>query len=89
MTKNDNIFNFPAKYHIKIIAKIHKELESIIINVIKKYTTEQITQNKVNKKFSKNNNYVSYTIALNIINKEQIDNINKSLQAHPLISYVL
>ena len=85
---NDEVFNFPCEYPIKIFGKKCIELESSICRIISQHNGG-IYPNNINTKVSKKGNYVSITVRIIATSRVQIDTINSQLQQHPLVAYLL
>ncbi len=84
----EEIFNFPCDYPIKVMGKNCKQLRVEICNIIERYAGE-IHTSKITSKKSAKGNYISYTVRIVATSKTQLNSINKELQEHPLIAYIL
>ncbi len=90
MTKltTEEIFNFPCDYPVKVMGKDCKELHSEICGIIESYAGK-IHPNQISSKKSTKGNYISYTIRIVATSMTQLNSINKELQSHNLVAYIL
>ncbi|CAB5496672.1 hypothetical protein [uncultured Gammaproteobacteria bacterium] len=82
------IFNFPCDYPVKIMGKDCKELHSEMCSIIERHAGE-IHLSQISSKKSTKGNYISYTVRIVATSVSQLDSINKELQDHPLVAYIL
>lgn len=84
----EEIFNFPCDYPIKVMGKDSQALHVVIRTIIERHTGE-IHSTQITSKKSTKGNYISYTIRIVATSVSQLDSINKELQDHPLVAYIL
>jgi putative lipoic acid-binding regulatory protein len=84
----DDIFNFPCDYPVKIFGKKCVEFETIVCDIISKHCGK-IHPNQIKKRDSKKGNYQAITVNILATSRAQLDNMNKELQEHPHIEYLL
>lgn len=84
----EEIFNFPCDYPIKVMGKDCKQLRIEMCNIIERHVGE-IHPNQISSKKSAKNNYISYTVRIVATSVTQLNSINKELQEHPLVAYIL
>lgn len=84
----EEIFDFPCDYPLKVMGKKHKNLHTEICCIIERHTGE-IHPNQISSRKSSKGNYISYTVRITATSVAQLNSINKELQNHPLIAYIL
>jgi putative lipoic acid-binding regulatory protein len=65
-----------------------KELHSEMCSIIERHAGE-IHLSQISSKKSTKGNYISYTVRIVATSVSQLDSINKELQDHPLVAYIL
>lgn len=78
--KNDDHFNFPCDFPIKIMGRSNCELENLVIDIVSKHAPE-ITENAINTRPSGQGNFISVTITIKATSRQQLDNIYLELTA--------
>lgn len=82
------IFNFPCDYPIKVFGKDCADFHTKTCSIIERHT-DKLQPNQITAKHSSKGNYVSLTVRIIATSTEQLDAINKELQACSLVAYVL
>jgi hypothetical protein len=85
---NDDVFNFPCDYPIKIIGKDRPDFESTVRNIIELHVGK-LHNNQITSKESSKGAYISLTVRIIASSRSQLDAINKSLQNCPMVAYLL
>ena len=85
---NDDVFNFPCDYPIKIIGKDRPDFESTVRNIIELHVGK-LHNNQITSKESSKGAYISLTVRIIATSRSQLDAINKSLQNCPMVAYLL
>jgi len=76
----DELFNFPCQFPIKIMGRCDCELESLVVEVVNRHVTN-LAENAVSTRPSGKGNFMSVTVTITAISREQIDNIYLELTA--------
>lgn len=84
----EEIFNFPCDYPIKVMGKDCQQLHTEMCAIIERHAGEIHPQHISSRKSTKGN-YISYTVRITATSMVQLNSINKALQDHPLIAYIL
>lgn len=84
----EETFNFPCDYPIKVMGKNCEQLHIEMCSIIERHAGK-IHPNQISSKKSAKNNYISYTVRIVATNMTQLNSINKELQEHPLVAYIL
>jgi len=85
---NDDVFNFPCDYPIKIIGKDLPNFESTVRNIIELHVGK-LHNNQITSKESSKGAYISLTVRIIASSRSQLDAINRSLQNCPMVAYLL
>ena len=81
MTKeNDEHFNFPCDFPIKIMGRCDCELESLVVEIINKHV-DDLGEGAVKTRPSGKGNFISVTVTVKAHSREQLDNIYLELTA--------
>lgn len=78
--ENDELFNFPCDFPIKIMGRCDCELESLVVEIINKHVTD-LGENAVKTRPSGKGNFISVTVTVTAHSREQLDNIYLELTA--------
>ncbi len=84
----EEIFNFPCDYPVKVMGKDCHEFHTEMCAIIERYAGE-IHSSQISSRKSTKGNYISYTVRIVATSVSQLNSINKELQGHPLIAYIL
>jgi hypothetical protein len=85
---NDDVFNFPCDYPIKIIGKDLPNFESTVRNIIELHVGK-LHNNQVTSSASSKGAYISLTVRIIASSRSQLDAINRSLQKCTMVAYLL
>ncbi|MDH5602143.1 MAG: DUF493 domain-containing protein [Gammaproteobacteria bacterium] len=78
--QNDEHFNFPCDFPIKIMGRNDCELESLVVEIINKHVND-LGEGAVKTRPSGKGNFVSVTVIVKAHSREQLDNIYLELTA--------
>ena len=78
--QNDEHFNFPCDFPIKIMGRTDCELESLVVEIINKHVDE-LGEGAVKTRPSGKGNFISVTVTVTAHSREQLDNIYLELTA--------
>lgn len=84
----EEIFNFPCDYPVKVMGKEHKDLHAEMCCIIERHAGD-IHPSQISSRKSTKGNYISYTVRITATSVVQLNAINKELQDHPLVAYIL
>ena len=85
---NDDVFNFPCDYPIKIFGKDQPDFVSTVCNIIELHVGK-LHKNQITSKVSSKGSYISLTVRIIATSRSQLNAINKSLQNCPMVAYLL
>lgn len=78
--ENDEHFNFPCDFPIKIMGRCDCELESLVVEIINKHV-DNLAEGAVKTRPSGKGNFISVTVTVKAHSREQLDNIYLELTA--------
>lgn len=84
----ESIIQFPCDFTLKIMGKAGNEFEEIALAIVKKYFPT-LDAACIQKKFSKDNNYLSLSITVYAESKTQLDAVYQALSSTKEILMVL
>jgi putative lipoic acid-binding regulatory protein len=83
-----SLIEYPSDFPIKVMGKNSPEFKPAVIHICKELDKEFDTS-KIEERLSKDGNYLGLTVVIRAINREQLDEIYRTLSTHPLVSVVL
>ena len=84
----ESIIKFPCDFTIKIMGKTQSDFEKVALAIIKKHFP-QMDASRIQKKLSKDNNYLSLSITVFATSKMQLDALYLELSSTKEILMVL
>jgi putative lipoic acid-binding regulatory protein len=78
--RNDEHFNFPCDFPIKVMGRTDCELESLVVEIINKHV-DDLAEGAVKSRPSGKGNFLSVTVTVTAHSREQLDNIYLELTA--------
>lgn len=78
--QNDEHFNFPCDFPIKIMGRSDCELETLVIDIVSRHAPE-VNENCLNTRPSGKGNFISVTVTVKATSRQQLDNIYLELTA--------
>ena len=85
---NEDIFNFPCDYPIKIFGLSQPDFKKTVCQIVESHIG-QLHANQLTIKNSSKGKYNSITIRIIATSRKQLDAKNSDLHACPLVSYLL
>ncbi len=85
---NEEIFNFPCDFPIKVFGKKTQGFKRTVCDIIEPHAG-QLHDNQITEKVSSKGSYVSFTIRIVATSRAQLDVINEELQKCPDVAYLL
>ena len=79
--QNDEHFNFPCDFPIKVMGRCDCELENLVVEIINKHVAD-LAENAIKTRPSGKGNFISVTVTVKATSREQLDNIYLELTAH-------
>lgn len=85
---DETLLTFPCDFVLKIFGLDNPEFEITALTIIRKHQPD-LRENSFSYRKSKDNKYLSITVNLYVLNKEQLDAIYRELSACPQVLMVL
>ena len=74
----ESALTFPCEFPIKAMGKADCELDSIVVEIVRRHAPD-LTEGAVNSRASTKGNYVSVTVVVRATSREQLDAIYQDL----------
>lgn len=73
--KEESLIEFPTDFTIKIMGKNNEAFENSVLEIITKHFPDfkSSDTSRINKRFSKDNNYLSLSVTVYAMSKAQLD----------------
>lgn len=84
----ESLLEFPCQFAIKAMGKADLELERLIIEIVRRHADE-VNQDIVTTRPSKDGNYLAVTVFIEATSKRQLDAIYQDLTDHPNVLMAL
>ena len=78
--QNDEHFDFPCDFPIKIMGRSDCELENLVVEIINRHVSD-LSEGAVKTRPSGKGNFISVTVVVKATSREQLDNIYLELTA--------
>lgn len=86
--EKESIIEFPQRFPIKVMGERHDEFSQTIFELIRVHA-DDLTAEDIELKVSSGGKYVSLTVTVTAISKDQLDAIYRAVTGHPMVKYVL
>ena len=86
--QSETLLEFPCDIGIKAMGETHEQLDTVVVNIIRKHV-DDINEGAVSTKQSSGGKFTSVTVTIQASSKAQLDAIYQELIAHEMIKYVL
>lgn len=83
-----SLIEYPCRFPIKVMGAHNEEFVSAMVIIAKAFEPE-FDHGSVEKRPSKAGNYIGLTLSIYVTNREQLDEIYRTLTSHPLVKYTL
>ena len=88
MDPKDSLIEYPSDFPIKVMGATHEEFASTIATVLAGLDPS-FNANKMEVRPSSKGNYTGLTVIVRATSREQLDDIYRTLSAHPMVKVVL
>ena len=86
--KEETLLEFPCQFPVKAMGRTDLELDLLVIEIIRRHV-DNINENAVTTRPSKDGNYIAVTVVIEASSKQQLDAIYQDLTDHPHILMAL
>jgi len=84
----ETILEFPTRFPVKVMGLHQEDFSRVIIDIVQIHAPD-FTETDLEIRASSGGKYVSLTVTITAVSREQLDNLYRSLTGHPLVKYVL
>jgi len=88
MSEQESLIEYPSRFPIKVMGLTHPDFSQTIFEVVRVHAPD-IVEADIEIRASSGGNYVSLTVTITAVSREQLDNIYRALTGHPMVKYVL
>jgi len=85
---DDSLFKFPCEFPIKAIGRKIDNLDAIVFSIVRRHAPN-LSESAIRSRPSKKGNYISLTVTIIAMNREQLDAIYRDLTSCKHIMMVL
>ena len=86
-TPRETLIEFPCEFPLKIMGVTHDDFASTMLQVVQQHAPDT-QEHQVRTRLSSKGNFIAATITVTATDQEQLDNIYRSLTAHPMVKVV-
>ena len=88
MTTQDELFDFPCRFPIKVMGDRHDAFAEVILAVVQQHAPDTAAAD-IQTRESSGGRYLSLTVTVTAVSREQLDAIYRALSGHELVKVVL
>lgn len=88
INQSQSLLHFPCDFVIKIFGAASDKFELQTLSIIRRHI-QDIAENAIKSRLSKDGKYLALTITMPIDSREQLDAIYQELSSNPLVLMVL
>jgi putative lipoic acid-binding regulatory protein len=85
---DETLLEFPCQFPIKVMGRSNPDFGSVVIEIVSRHVQDLFEQ-AVTIKPSKDGNYLSVTVIVQANSKQQLDSIYQDLSGHPQVLMTL
>ena len=90
VTRNgqQQIMQYPCEIAIKAMGRADTDLETIVVEIVRRHVPD-LGEGNVSSKPSSKGNYLSVSVRVNAVSREQMDALYEELSAHEAVAMAL
>lgn len=88
MTTHDEVFDFPCRFPIKVMGERHDAFAQTILQAVQQHAPGTV-ETDIQVRESSNGRYLSLTVTVEAVSREQLDAIYRALSGHEMVKVVL
>ena len=88
MPELDSVIAYPLEFPIKVMGLNRPEFKPAMIGVFRRHAPD-LDETKIEARSSREAKYLSLTITINAVSREQLDALYGELSDHPMVSMTL
>lgn len=86
--QEESLIKYPCDFPIKVMGKSADGYEAAIANIVLQFDPN-FNVDTIERRPSKNGNYLGLTVTVRVHSREQLDELYRTLSTHPMVSVVL
>jgi len=86
--RDDQLLEFPCRFAIKAMGLAEDNFDALVVSLVRRHV-DDLDEGAVNSKPSSAGKYISVTVTIEAQNREQLDDIYRSLHAHERVLMAL
>jgi len=83
-----SLIEYPCHFPIKVMGQMRDDFKQVITNICQQFDSS-FDFNTIEERLSKKGNYLGLTVNVYVKNREQLDEVYRTLSTHPYVSVVL
>jgi putative lipoic acid-binding regulatory protein len=88
MDPKDSLIEYPSDFPIKVMGPTHEQFATTITEVLVEFDPT-FHPGRMEVRPSSKGNYIGLTVVIRATSREQLDDIYRTLSAHPMVKIVL
>jgi len=88
VTDNEEVFEFPCRFPVKIMGRDEPEFQAHVVKMISNHVTGIVDEDVVSRPSSKGK-FISVTVTFTAESRQQLDDVYQTLTADELVLFVL
>lgn len=88
MAEQETLIEFPCDFPIKVMGETHDDFTATIVALIRQHLPA-FDASRVEMRASSAGRYISLTCTVYVTSKPQLDDIYRTLSAHPMVKFTL
>jgi uncharacterized protein len=85
---SDSLIEYPSDFPIKIMGAMHDTFAQTMVDVVVRHDPT-FHAGKMEMRPSSKGTYLSLTVTVRAVSREQLDNLYRELSSHPMVKVVL
>lgn len=86
--QQETLLEFPCQFPLKIMGKHEEQFVLEVLTIVVRHAPD-FDHSTIDKRPSRNGNYISITCTINAVSKEQLDALYREISSHPLVKFAL
>ncbi len=88
MADLDSVIEYPLEFPIKVMGLARPEFRDAMLVVFRRHAPD-LDETKIESRASREGKYLSLTISINAVSREQLDALYGELSDHPMVTMTL
>jgi uncharacterized protein len=86
--ERQEILQFPCEIAVKAMGRADEEFEAIVVEIVRRHVPD-LGEGSVSSRSSSSGKYLSVTVRVNAVSREQMDALYRELSAHQAVACAL